>query len=178
MEEIWKDIAGYEGRYQISNYGRVLSVQRKENSWHGPATRTIPQRILKQSENRDGYFIIVLRNNGKKKTFRTNRLVAEAFIPNPNKLPCVNHKDENRKNNLADNLEWCTPQYNDLYGNRNKKLSLVNCKQVGQYSKNEELIRIWKSAKEANKAGFTSQNIAKCCKGKRKTCGGYVWKYI
>ena len=118
MEEIWKDIPNYEGLYQISNLGRVKSFPRK-------GTHTKKERILKFAKSNKNYLIAMLTKHNKRKAKSVHRLVAEAFIPNPNNFPQVNHKDENRHNNCVDNLEWCTNHYNCNYGNRSVKLSIA-----------------------------------------------------
>ena len=105
--EIWKDIRGYEGIYKISSYGRVWSLKRKG---------VVKEKILSQTYNNNGYLRISLNKNNKSKSILVHRLVAQSFIPNPNNLPCVNHKDENKLNNQVDNLEWCTHKYNNNYG--------------------------------------------------------------
>ena len=106
MEEMWRDINGFDGRYQVSNKGRVRSFARKSYK---------EARILKQSYEKDGYYIVGLHYSEKGikgRTGRVHRLVAEAFIPNPNNLKEINHKDEDKTNNNVDNLEWCTTKYN------------------------------------------------------------------
>lgn len=116
MKEIWKDIKGYEGLYQVSNLGRVKSLKRilKHKTTYG-GIYTVKGKILKPKEDK-GYYRYSLSNNGKNKLFFAHRLVAEAFIPNPQHYLIVNHKDENPHNNKADNLEWCTIKYNVTYG--------------------------------------------------------------
>ena len=109
--EIWKDIPDYEGLYQVSNFGRVKSL------YFGK------ERILKLSINKYKYLTVILHKNKKQKSFTVHRLVCLAFTPNPNNLPCINHKDENKQNNCVDNLEWCTNKYNSNYGNCRKKIS-------------------------------------------------------
>ena len=169
MEE-WKDIKGYEGLYQISNEGRVRSLKFGKN------------RILK---NRHclGYWEVVLYKNGIGKPKRIHRLVAEAFIPNPQNLPCVNHKDENRSNCVAENLEWCDYKYNSNYGTRNERnrKQLTNrkdlSKQVYQYTLNGELVKKWESIREAERNGFRQNCVSLCCNGKLKTHNGYKWSY-
>lgn len=104
-----KDINDYEKLYAITEYGEVWSYKRN--------------KFLKKCLTKSGYYIVNLHKNGVMKSYRINRLVAIAFIPNPNNLPLVNHKDENKLNNSVDNLEWCDIKYNNNYGNRNKKLS-------------------------------------------------------
>ena len=119
MIELWKDIKNYEGLYQVSNLGNVKSVDRYvyagDNSNH--KYQHIKERNLKLSGG-DKYIQVSLCKNGKIKAFLVHRLVAEAFIPNPDNLPCINHKDENPKNNQAENLEWCTYKYNNEYNGR------------------------------------------------------------
>lgn len=119
MIELWKDIKNYEGLYQVSNLGNVKSVDRYvyagDNSNH--KYQHIKERNLKLSGG-NKYIQVRLCKNGKIKAFLVHRLVAEAFIPNPDNLPCINHKDENPKNNQAENLEWCTYKYNNEYNGR------------------------------------------------------------
>lgn len=111
--EIWRDIEGYEGKYQISNYGRIKSKKRLDTK-----NRPIKERILKTSQKYYGYQTVGLTINGKTKYYYVHRLVAEAFIPNPNNYNEINHKDENATNNFVGNLEWCNHHYNCLYGTR------------------------------------------------------------
>ena len=111
MKEIWKNIKGYEGLYQVSNLGRVKSLERKDN-----LGRKVNEKILKNRNATHGYIAVILSKDSNKKTYRVHRLVAEAFIPNPNKYLEVNHKDENKSNNRIDNLEWCDRKYNCNYG--------------------------------------------------------------
>lgn len=121
MEEIWKDIKGYEGYYQVSNLGRIRSLDRYIATVGNPSgQRLIRGKILRPSKRvmsngKDGYYSVTLYKRGVDTLFNVHRLVAETFIPNPNNLPCVNHKDENKHNNMADNLEWCTIGYNNKY---------------------------------------------------------------
>lgn len=119
--ELWKDIDGYEGIYQISNYGRIKSLERDITRCDG-RTIHVSQRILKYKKAR-GYDCVGLSDSNNTKYFRVHRLVGFAFIPNPYNAPEMNHKDENPHNNMAENLEWCTSTYNSNYGNHNKKLS-------------------------------------------------------
>lgn len=181
--EIWKDIAGYEGLYQVSNWGRVRSFGNGKNYKYG--------RILKQSKNGSGYLFVCLCKNGKKKNYTIHRLVSETFIPNPDNLPQVNHKDENKNNNFCGtpendftdgNLEWCTPSYNSNYGTRNKRASEKKTngkmsKSVIQYTLDGEFVKEWVSLHECSRNGFHHQNIIRCCRGKYKQYKGYIWKY-
>lgn len=113
MEEIWKDIKGYEGSYQVSNLGRVRSLTRKVKTFNG--VRTSKGQILKPLKTNTGYYRVDLKQNQKNKYMSIHRLVAEAFILNPNNYPIINHKDNNPQNNCVDNLEWCTQSYNVKY---------------------------------------------------------------
>jgi len=119
MQEVWKDIVGYENMYQISNLGRVKSLARACGT--SAKKYTCVERILKP-RNICGYNSVMLYQNGKTKQFKCSRLVAQAFIPNPDNLPIVNHKDENKRNDCIDNLEWCTIKYNTNYGNAIDKI--------------------------------------------------------
>lgn len=118
MKEIWKDIKGYEGFYQVSNLGRVKSLERVTIN-----NRIVHERILKLKRDRSGYKRCCLCKDRNRKFFGVHRLVAEAFIPNVNNYPVVNHKDEVKDNNIVDNLEWCTIKYNSNYGTSPKRIS-------------------------------------------------------
>jgi len=113
MQEIWKDIKGYEGAYQVSNLGRVKSLTRKVKTFNG--FRTTKGQLLKPLKTNRGYYRVDLKQNQKDKYISIHRLVAEAFIPNPNKYLIINHKDNDPSNNAVDNLEWCTQSYNVKY---------------------------------------------------------------
>ena len=118
MQEIWKDIRGYEGYYQVSNFGNVRSMDRVDSY-----CRNLKGRILKLSNGI--YKSVTLSINNVCKNYNVHRLVAEAFIPNPDNLPCINHKDEDKHNNNVNNLEWCTYGYNNNYSELSKKASLA-----------------------------------------------------
>lgn len=181
MEE-WRDIEGYEG-YQISSEGRVRSLDRcvvyKDGSKH-----FYKGKILKFSINVFGYYQIGLCKNGVRKFHRVNRLVAKAFIPNPDNLPEVNHKDEDKTNNNVDNLEWCDRKYNMNYGTaiergseklrNNHKLS----KKVYQYTLDNQLVKVWDSTMECQRNGYHSGHISNCCRGILKQHKGYKWSYF
>ena len=174
-EEIWKDIEGYEGLYQISNMGRVKSVERTVRCGRG-YYRTVPEKIRKGRNDGWGYLFVSLYKDGKAKECRINRLVAQAFLPNPDNLPEVNHIDENKQNNCVDNLEWCSRSYNINHGTRNKKVAEKNSKPVFSVDKESGLIMWWQSAMEASRQlGISQGNITQCCNGKRKSAGGHVW---
>lgn len=119
MNEIWKDIEGYNGRYKISSFGRVMSM------WQSNQYKTHigKPKIVKPAEHRQGYLYVYLTNNGEKTKHYVHRLVAEAFIPNPDNLPQVNHKSEVKTENFVENLEWCDGKYNNNYGSRLEKIA-------------------------------------------------------
>lgn len=181
MEE-WRDIVGYEGEYQVSNLGNVRSVTKKVRTKNG-AYATKKGKMLTQTKRTKGYLCVNLSSNGKSRCVEIQRLVAVAFIPNPNNYPCVNHKDENKENNSADNLEWCTYSYNNTYGECRKKASAsrVNgklSKRVYQYDTDMNLICEYPSLAEVKRIfGYDASKISLCARGVRKTAYGFVWKY-
>lgn len=202
MKEIWKDIEGYEGLYQVSNYGNIKSLSRVVKNAYG--IHRTEEKILKPQMKKKGYFQIQLSKDGKQKHYQVHRLVALAFVPNINNYPCINHKDENKSNNHVNNLEWCTHEYNTNYGTRNKRASeklkenmkyrkltkqqLENLSK-GRKSRKVKCIttgKIFNSIKEAaNITGANASNITQCCKGKCKSTGidtitkeKLEWKYV
>lgn len=181
MEEIWKDIEGFEDLYQVSNMGRVRSLTRNKKGKNGVPC-PIQGRIMKQHIC-FGYYYITLSKNGKYKGFRVHRLVANAFIPNPDNLPQVNHKDENKANNCVDNLEWCDSKYNVNYGTGTERSRLSNTngkcsKTVLQYSLDGTFIKEWKSTMDVQRnLGFANSHISECCRGEQAYGYGYLWKY-
>lgn len=176
MEEKWKDISGYERLYEVSNLGRVRSKDRIV--FGGRINRLAPGCELNPRRNSCGYLRVQLCKYGIKKWFFVHRLVAEAFVSNPEDLPQVNHRDEDKKNNRADNLEWVTASDNCRYGNKPDATRRAHSIPVEQYSLNGELIASYTStADAAAKNGLHQTHICSVCLGKRKTCGGYIWKY-
>lgn len=154
----FKKIKGYEN-YLIGSNGTVFNQS--------------TGKYLRPSKGSNGYLHLTLWN-GRKITHSIHRLVAEAFIPNPNNLPQVNHKDENKSNNNVDNLEWCTAKYNTTYG----KGFIRRLQPVVQKNEKGEVIQRWNSIKEASDVlHIKYQNISRVCRGIRKTCGGYQWEY-
>lgn len=167
MKEIWKDIVGYEELYQVSNLGRVKSLKYDK------------EKILKQANNKQGYKIVTLHKDKKQTTKTVHRLVAKTFVANPNNYPCINHKDENLENNCIDNLEWCSYAYNNNYGTRSKRAGESNSKKVSQYDLKGNLIKVWDGIINAErKLKIFNTSIVECCKGRRKTAGGFKWKYF
>lgn len=165
--EIWKNIKGYEGLYQISNMGRVKSLK-----WN-------KKRILKPAAWGTGYLFVVLSSRGKRKNLAVHRLVCEAFHENPEGKPQVNHINEDKTDNRACNLEWCTRKENINHGTRNERSGKTQSKPIGQYTPCGELIKIWPSTIEAERqGGFNSGNISSVANGKRKTHKSFIWKYI
>lgn len=173
--ELWKDIKGFEGLYQVSTWGRVRSLDRLVVYKNG-IKRFFKGKILKLFIS-EGYYRVQLNKNCKKIKFLVHRLVAEAFIKNPYNLPCINHKDENKKNNYPYNLEYCTYKYNNNYGNHKERCGKGHWKKVYQYNLNNELINTFESLTEASKHGFRINNISSCCSGFQKTHKGYIWSY-
>lgn len=185
MEEIWKDVKNYEGRYQVSNKGSVRSLNFTKET-KGGFTQNSPSKILKQSVNQKGYKVVMLYKEKKGTLFQVHRLVASAFIENPNNLPVINHKDENPQNNTVENLEWCTQRYNCNYSARKHigrqtyehKGSCRPKKAVIQYDLNGNYISEYSSIAEASRStGAKVAFIYYCCTGQRKSTCGYKWAF-
>lgn len=182
--EIWKDIEGYEGLYQVSSYGRIRSLDRRCFSTYGGKTLSGSCfRIGKQLKLtlRKGYYSCHLSKNNTRKRLSVHRLVALAFIPNPHNLPIINHKDENPKNNHFSNLEWCDHKYNNNYGclkNRRKQIIIEIhkrlSKEVIQFDFNGNIIRKYESAREVRK--ITGYYVSNCC-NRQSTAYGFIWRY-
>lgn len=176
MQEIWKPIVGFEGYYEVSSFGNVRSVDRYVVNNKG--LRLIKGQIIKQTKQKNGYLYVGLYKKQKHKLIRVHRLVAEAFIPNPNNLPFINHRDENPLNNIVENLEWCTPKYNINYGTCIERRCNKKQKLVLQYTLDGEFVKEWQSLKEIEcELGIKQYNISRCCNGKRKSACGYVFKF-
>jgi len=169
MEEIWKDIPGYEGHYQASNLGRIKSLCRFVTEKNTNRIRPLQGKVLIPSPNPKGYLGLALSKNGKVKQFRVHKIIAKVFIPNPNQLPEVNHIDENKNNNMAANLEWCDHYYNIMYGTNRQRLSAVlkgrpRIDLAGENSvtaklKNEQVISIYKDNRKYSEISL-EYNIA------------------
>lgn len=191
--EVFRKIDGYEGYFDVSNYGNIKSLYRKTNHNH-----IVYEKILTPQDNIDGYNIITLTKDNVHKTFRVNILVAKAFIPNPYNLPEVNHKDENKHNNFVyvnpdgtidpekSNLEWCTSSQNKQNGTwkergletKNERKRCNAEKPVLQYTLDNEFVAEYKSINEAaRQTGFKAQSISRCCLGQRNKYKNYKWKF-
>lgn len=184
MEEIWKDIDGYEGLYQVSTQGRVRSLDRVgDRGWNYKG------KILKPSINPNGYCVVGLFKNGTQKKNMVHRLVAEAFIPNPNNKPYCDHISTIKTENRVENIRWVTHKenMNNPLSIKQRKEHTEWCKRgeehhsnkpVIQYDKKNNFIREYFSIREASKENSVrEQHISACCRGKLKTAGGYIWKY-
>lgn len=175
MSEQWKPIEGYEGCYEVSDLGNVRSVAHKVNIKSGKQ-RNSPSRVLVQKTVRNGYRQVGLSQYGKSKWVGVHRLVATAFVPNPEGLPQVNHINENKTDNRADNLEWCSQSYNCKYGHRNDTMIEQRSRKVERLMGN--VIVTYNSIRSAaEKTGVSAAHICQCCKGDRKTAGGMQWRY-
>lgn len=179
MNEIWKPVKGYEGLYEVSNFGNVLSLNWKN---------TGKQKLLFLKRHTDGYRQVQLFKHGNSRMVCVHRLVAEAFIPNPNGLPQVNHIDYDRANNRVSNLEWCDQSYNMKHSwlnkNRKQRTSWRRKNRPGmseniiQFSKSGETVRRWESCIAIkHELGYNQTSIWECCDGKRKSAYGYLWRY-
>lgn len=189
MKEIWKDIRGYEGRYQVSNLGNVKSLN-YNNLGH--------ERNLKLKKNPCGYFIVHLYGETKDEYKTVHRLVAECFLKNENNFPQINHKDENKLNNNFDNLEWCDNRYNTIYsikkhperykgngkykrkcnGRLGLRKSYKQTRKVLQKDINGKIIGEYENPREVSiQKGYNQWSITQCCNGKRKTAYGCKWEF-
>lgn len=176
MEEIWKDIKNYEGLYQISTLGRVRSFDRIVNSKNGGKQLKIG-KILKPIKG-EKYLMVDLSVNNRSHFRHIHRLVAEAFIPNPHNYSIINHKDENKLNNVVSNLEWCTQKYNVNYGNSLKQRAESHKKSVIAFDDLHKLGTYFRSVTDAA-AYFngSKSNISIALKNSTKTAFGYTWEY-
>lgn len=185
--EIWKDIKGYEELYQVSSLGRVRSKDKLINS-RGNKKRLHRGIILRPKKKKSGYLEVSLYKDKKHKSIQVHRLVAETFIPNPQNKPEVNHKKvvtNDFCDNSIYNLEWCTReenmQHSFKYGNRivAKSRNSTSSKAVQQYTTDGKLMKKWFCTMDIQRElGIPNSHISACCLGKRKTAGGYKWKYI
>lgn len=187
MQEIWKAIEGFEGLYEVSNHGNVRSLDRIVHHSR-EFTREQKGNLLKPQPDKENYLTVSLYINGKPHRYKVHRLVALAFLENTNNHKEVNHKDEDKQNNRADNLEWCDRKYNENYGTkRQRQLEHTDFKARGakltkavlQLSETGEVIRRWKSLTEIKATmGYSMGNISMACNGKyTKPLYGYRWRW-
>ena len=182
--EIWKDVVGYEGLYQVSSFGKVRSLDRvNARGWN------IKGKLLTVYLRKDGYLGVWLSKDRINKNFLVHRLLAEAFIPNPDRLPCVNHKDEIRSHCFLENLEWITVKGNNNYGTRNKRMASSHMADPVFLTKLDDLHRsnqkrvrcvetgkVYDSAKEAGHE--VHGRVSAAARDNRKTAGGFHWEYV
>lgn len=197
MEEIWKPIKGFEGHYEVSNYGRIRSLDYYSVMRDG-RRKTVKGRIMSQIPDRYGYPCVNLYDeNHKMKHLTVHRLVAIAFIPNPNNLPVINHKDEDKTNNCVENLEWCTVKYNVNYGTGLKrgvetrmndpeykeflhKFGERRQRKIVQKTLDGDIVKIWDSMTlAASSLRISMGQICCCCKHRKyySSAGGFLWEY-
>ncbi|MGX8696911.1 MAG: HNH endonuclease [Prevotella sp.] len=176
MSTEWSSVIGYEGLYEVSNDGRVRTVRHKTNGHEIP-----PKELAINIYKSQRYARVRLYKKGKPKDHMVHRLVAEAFIPNPKNKPQVNHIDGNRKNNRADNLEWCTQAENNRHAIDNglqdpSRMIEATKKKVMQLTRSGKLVKEWDSLTEAaTTLGLQVSNISHCCNGRIGSTGGYKW---
>ena len=171
MQEIWKDVPNFEGIYQVSNLGNVKSLSRC--IIHRGNVSHINEKIMKPFINRGGYKCIKLSKNQKYYPIKVHRLVALAFIPNPNNYEFVNHKDENKQNNIVSNLEWCTKKYNNEYGSK-----ALWKRKVYKYDLSGTFLDSYESVVDASKANkIPVSSIRSTCNGSRITTHGFIFVF-
>lgn len=198
--EEWRDVVGYEGYYMVSNMGRIATLSHTVDFisiYDGvevKKTFKAKQCLRKLHQGKHGYMECTLRDSKRTRLMKVHRIVAEAFIPNPQSLPSVNHKDEDKTNNKVENLEWCTCLYNANYGTRNKRLktSLSNAHKNGLYENTYKVgrkpivgislldgttIKFERSA-DLHEQGFERHLVSKCCRNLRKDYKGYKWMFL
>lgn len=178
INEQWRPVKGFEGLYEVSNLGRVKSLK------YGK------EKILKPEKTKKGYLFVILYRNRKRKFFKVHRLVATAFLPNPEGLPEVNHRDEDKTNNVVSNIEWCDRRYNMNYGTLQERISsaLTNhparskSVEASKYEDFREIELFFASTAEAGRNGYAQSNVAACCRGCFHYEGnnkykGLFWRY-
>lgn len=185
--EVWKPVVGYEGLYEVSNLGNVRSVDsvRIIHNQYGEHLGKYKGRIRKPSKDNDGYLHVKLSCQCIQKAFMIHRLVAEAFMPNPDNLPEVNHINEDKTDNRVENLSWVSHIQNINHASRNQRVAETlknrsDCsKRVAQYTLGGVLVAIYPSIMEVyRQKGYNSASISMACNNKRKSAYGYYWNYL
>lgn len=176
MQEVWKPVKGFEGIYEVSTFGCVRGIERKIICKNG-SPKTIKAKILNPKISNSGYFEVNLHCLNKQKMRYVHRLVAEAFIPNPENKEEVNHIDENKTNNRAENLEWVTRVENAHHGTGEKRRVDKYKKRVYQYTKDGEFIKEWDCSVSCAAEGFSPCNVRRCCHGLYSQHKGFRWSY-
>lgn len=198
--EEWRDVVGYEGYYMVSNLGRIATLSHTvdyTSVYDGVKVKKAfktKQCLRKLHNGKHGYVECTLRDSKRIKLMKVHRIVAKSFIPNPQKLPSVNHKDEDKTNNKVENLEWCTCEYNVNYGTRNERLksSLSDAHKNGLYNNAYRVGRkpivgislldnttlFFEKSSDLKEYGFERHLVSKCCRNLRKDYKGYKWMYL
>lgn len=176
--EIWEKVSKYEGLYSVSNYGRVKSLLRTSSNYG----RVFPEKIKTYTDNGHGYLYVELCKNGKNKKHYVHRLVAAAFIPNPLNLPQINHRDENKKNNMLDNLEWCTQNYNNKYGTARFRLEKTrrnngNTTKIDMYDLNGNLLKRYQCSNDIERDGISRRAAYLVCTNRARSYKGCVFRF-
>ena len=170
MKEVWKDIPNYEGLYQVSNLGRVKSFRKStKHYWQD-------EYILKPTTSENGYCNVTLYDKTVRHKFLVHRLVADAFIPNPDNLPQINHKDENPLNNAVDNLEWCTAEYNNAYGTAKIRAIDTKSHPIEQLNIDGKVIAIYRSVRIACEIIGVKKSSLGYALRNGTNCKGYFWR--
>ena len=176
--EIWRDVCGYEGLYLVSNFGRVKTVShiKKDTNY------TIPTKIKRQNDNGKGYLMVGLSKDGKDTKYYVHRLVASSFIPNPFNFKTVNHKDENKKNNKVENLEWCSYKYNNNYGTARYRFKKTirengNTTHIDMYDLNGQLLKHYECAYDIEKDGLSRREVYNVCNNRLRSYKGCVFRF-
>ena len=172
--EVWKDIEGYEGLYEVSSHGRVRSLDRVQVGRGHTKPRLFKGIILSTFLTEAGYLAIGFMVHRKHKYMLVHRLVAEAFIPNPDNLPQINHKDEDKTNNHVENLEWCTNQYNMVYGTRLERMIKSKLRPIEQLTLEGEHVAFYDSIE---KCGFNYSTVYRAARHGTQS-HGYRWRFV
>ena len=174
--EQWKPVAGYEGYYEVSDFGNVRSLDREVSQRNGRAKKLKGRKLSLAIGNGNGnYLSVMLSKDGIHKRPLVHRLVAQAFIPNPHGCREVNHKDRNTRNNRADNLEWCTRQYNNTYGDIRRRMAETQGTAVLQLDHGVPIAWFFSQGEAARATGASQSGISACLRGICKTSGGFGW---